>query len=251
MNNYEHIPQDTLERIERFLNNEMTGEERDIFSKALAADEQLQQQVDDVRLMMLGIQEQSLQEKLAGFHEGLEAGAPVVNIAARKTLFIKKWMAAAGAIVLLGTAYLIFRTGNNTNEKLFAKYYTADPGMITAMSTTDNYDFERAMVDYKTGDYASALAAWEKMLQAEPANDTLVYFAGAASIQLKKEKEAKDYFSRIVKDKSSAFYKDACWYLGLVYLKYNNPDSAGYWIERSDHSDKDELLLRLQKHAGE
>ena len=89
MNNYEHIPQDTLERIERFLNNEMTGEEREIFSKALAADEQLQQQVDDVRLMMLGIQEQSLQEKLAGFHEGLEAGAPVVNITARKNLFIK------------------------------------------------------------------------------------------------------------------------------------------------------------------
>ena len=250
MNNYEHIPPDTLERIERFLNNEMSGEERDAFNQAMTANEQLRRQVNDVRLMMLGIQEQSLQEKLPGFHEGLEAGAAVVNIATRKSPFIKKWMAAAGTIVLLGTAYLLFRTGTNTNEKLFAQYYSADPGMITAMSTTDNYDFERAMVDYKTGNYAAALAVWEKMLQAEPANDTLVYFAGAASIQLRKEKKAEGYFSRIVKEKNSPFYRDACWYLGLIYLKYNTPDSAGYWIERSDHPDKDELLLKLQKHAG-
>ena len=39
------------------------------------------------------------------------------------------------------------------HQKLFAQFYQEDPGLITAMSSEGQYEFDRAMVDYKSGNY--------------------------------------------------------------------------------------------------
>ncbi len=51
---------------------------------------------------------------------------------------------------------------------------------MSAMGIGDNYLFNKAMLDYKTGNYKKAIDEWSKLKTSMPQNDTLNYFLGAA-----------------------------------------------------------------------
>jgi len=61
--------QEEFERIERYLDGLMNQEERSAFEASLKTDSILNQQFEDVRLLRLAVEEQSLRSKLNDFHE--------------------------------------------------------------------------------------------------------------------------------------------------------------------------------------
>ncbi len=74
-------------------------------------------------------------------------------------------------------------------EQLFAKYYSADPSLITTMGGSDEYNFNKAMINYKTGKYKEAAYEWEALISLQAANDTLLYFTASAYLAQKKLKK--------------------------------------------------------------
>ncbi|WP_153796983.1 tetratricopeptide repeat protein [Foetidibacter luteolus] len=243
MNNHPEIPANDFYEIERYLLKEMTTQEQEDFEKKLSEDKTLTDSVNSTRLLILGVQEASLLADIQHFHNTLTQ--PQQQTPA-KVFPLKKWLAAAAVIIAVAAgAFLLL--GKNSNERLFAKYYKADPGLITAMSASDNYTFDRAMIDYKTGDYNAALQAWKTLLPAKPANDTLNYFIGTAYLALDKTGEAITHLQKVAGSYQSYFMQDACWYLGLAWLKRGQVQEAIGWIEKSGHPQKDALLQQLKK----
>ncbi len=145
----------------------------------------------------------------------------------------------------MGAWLLLGRVGRE--EKLFSAYYKPDPGLISAMSTTDNYTFDRAMIDYKTGSYDSAIKAWETLLAAKPDNDTLNYFIGSAWLAKEDGEQAIPYFKKVIVLPGSYFKHDAYWYTGLALLKQKKVKEAVSFIRQSAHEQKDALLLKLKE----
>lgn len=236
-----------IDDIERYLLHQMQPEEKWDFEKKLASDESLKKATDEMRLLLLGVQEATLSEKLDSFHKDIEAAQPV-SIKKSVTLFSAKRLLLAASVIgimILGACFLWLR--KSETDRLFAQYFKPDGGLITAMGSTDNYAFDRAMVDYKTGNYDAAIRAWERLQTAQPASDTLNYFLGAAHLAANNAAGAIAYLQKVAIVPVSPFFYEANWYLGLCYLKEKNKKEAIGFIRKSNHPQKHALLAKLQE----
>ncbi len=239
------ISQETFETIARYLEKQMSPEEMSRFEEQIKADEGLLQKTEEVRLLLLGVEEASVIKTVKKFHGELPAVRSLGN--RKKNGTIRAWLIAASVALLAGVSLWLLFGAETANEKLFADYYRHDPGLLTAMSSSDNFDFERAMVDYKTGDYTAAVAVWSRLLAARPDSDTLNYFMGAASLAVDDPAAARAYFQKAADQEQSVFAPDANWYIGLALIKMDSTHAAIAFIERSDHPRKEALLQRLKE----
>ncbi len=247
MNRNIDISQEEFEAIEQYIRQEMPVEEKVEFAKRLSEDVVFQQKFETARLLLVGVREAGLSKKLEDFHRDLPAPEESTNPSHRRTISIKTWLVAASVIVILGFGSLLYLNRNSNEEKIFEAYYEPDPGLISAMDVTNNYLFDRAMIDYRTGKYDDALKTWENMLISKPGNDTLNYFIGSAYLAKGQTEQALARFKETIAKPKSYFYNDALWYTGLSFLKENKIKEAISAIEKSEHYNKDSLLLKLKK----
>lgn len=246
--NSPQITQDEFETIERYLKNEMTAAEQEQFQQQLIEDPSLQQKVNEVRMLIDGMEAATLKEQLNEYHK--EVGSTHSKVVQEPKLITKPksnralWYSMAAVLIaLFGIFWFFNRT--SPNEKLFAKHYTPDPGLPTTMSTTSNYFFFEGMVDYKQGNFKEALQKWEPLLASTPENDTLHYFLGMAHLANEEAKQALPYLEKVSTMKQSSFISEANWYLGLSYLRLNQPKAAEKVLKRSDVKESQLILKEL------
>ncbi len=245
MNKNTDIPPEELEIIERYILKQMPQEEYEAFTEKLKNDEHLNEKMKTVQLLLVGIKEAELTNKIEDFHRGLPFSKQNKARPSARIFSMKKWLVAASVIVLVGLGSLLFFNPFNKNS-LFNKYYKPDPGLITTMGNSDNYLFDHAMIDYKTKKYDKAITEWRKLLVTQPENDTLNYFIGSALLAENKSREAIEHFQKVITNPHSYFLNDAYWYLGLALVKQQKTQKAIPFIEKSDHQNKETLLLKLQ-----
>lgn len=238
MNNNLNITEEELELIDNYLSGAVTADEKQLFEQRLQHDTGWSEKFNQVKLMSIGIQEAALKEKMQ--HWNINASTPVV----RMWTFRKM---AAACIILVGSAISWFLFKGSAEEKLYTAFYKADPGLATNMSVSDNYEFERAMVDYKTGNYTAALTRWNKLLTVNAGNDTLNYFIASAELANKNKEAAIVSFDKVINDSNSVFKSEAYWYKGLALLKQEKKQAAIQSIQQSHHPQKAALLLKLSK----
>ncbi len=243
MKNIHNISPEELERIERFLANEMNAAGKESFLLELDKDASLREKTEEVKLLLLGIQEAALKERLQDFHREIKPRtskpAPIFSI--------KKWLAAASVLFAVALSVWWFLYNKPANEKLYSRYYSPDPGLATLMSSSSKYEFDKAMVEYKSGEYDKALTSWKLLLSQNPGNDTLTYFIGVASQAAGKEEQAITNLQMIAADTGSVFCKDACWYLGLAYLKKKETQAAVEYIEKSGYPQAMDIIKDINK----
>ena len=236
-----NISQDLLETFECYINKTMTSNEIIAFEKKIQNDPTFKAQFEDIKILLLGIETQSLKEQLHTFHEDLTSNKSKANTA--KSLFsLRKFVAAAAIVIAVGSFWFF---NGNPNEKLYAKYFTPDPGLATTMSETANFEFYDAMVNYKQGDYKTAISKWETLLKSKPQNDTLNYFLGVSHLANKNEKTSLKYLNAVTQNFNTNFKNEAFYYLGLAYLKANNTELAKKNLNFSTIDNSKKILLEL------
>lgn len=245
MNNSIHITEEEWELIERHLYQQLSAQEQQAFDERMNTDASWRQKVNEVKFLSMGVQEAVLKERIGNFHSAvaMEQDKPVVI----KVNWVKR-LAIAATLVLGVSALswlLFFRPG--IGERLYADYYKPDPGLATLMGVSDNYEFENAMVNYKTGDYDKALASWTALLKDNPGNDTLHYFIGSAYLAKGEEQKAAPYLDSVIKTPNSVFIQDAKWYKGLLLLKQGRKEEAVKLLKATGHAGKEPLLHKLEE----
>lgn len=240
MTNHNITPEE-LTYIDRYLQNELTEEEVLEFRSRMENEPAFTEKVNQVRLMLLGIAETGLEEKMNEFHQKIPQAPEKGRVFRLRYLAI-----AASVAVILSLTVWLFLLQNNRDD-LYSEYFTPDPGLMTAMGSTDNYDFEKAMVSYRSGEYREAIDSWKVQLQSNPASDTICYFLGAAYQANDNIDSAKIYLSKIAAQTASSFYKDANWYMALLCLQTDQRSEALSHLKLSAHSKTAELIKRLEK----
>lgn len=245
MENKKHISQEELERIEQYILGQMSTQEKVDFEKDLELSEEKKQNYLMVKSLISGIEEGAFREQLDMIHHEMDDKP-------EKEVIIKRiypnWWAIAAAIALAIAAVVwVFFPQQTSHQNLFAQYYQEDPGLITAMSSESQYDFDRAMVDYKSGNYREAIRRWEGLSGQKPDNDTLSYFLGSAHLALAETDLAINYFEKVRSMPTGRFTDDNFWYLALAYLKEGRLEEAKASLEKTEHPLKDDLLQSLRK----
>jgi tetratricopeptide (TPR) repeat protein len=237
--------QQDFERIESYILGQMTEKERLALESDMLQDQNLRNYYQDLKVILQEVELSALKENMEEFHEELALQKSVVPIS-KKEFIWKPYAIAASLLCLLVISIWVFMGSTPENEKLFMAYYQPDPGMVTAMGSNSNYEFDRGMVDYKTGDYRAAITRWEKLLAEKPDNDTLNYFLGSAFLALEDTELAKSYLEKTSLIESSIFQKEASWYLGLALLKSGNNTEAINYLQKSGRNEAAELVEKLK-----
>lgn len=251
MNSKNNISQEQLERIESYLAHSMSPEEQQKFENEIQSNAGLKQQVEEVQNLILGIESASLKQELNAFHEDMVPVRSHDPSREQNTLKLKRFRKiiryVAAAVVVLGlTGYLLLNS-NPASEKLFAKHFTPDPGLPTTMSTSDDFEFYDAMVNYKRQEYELAIDKWEALYQANRKSDTLSYFLGVAHLANGNEKDAIDYLESLSGAARNSFKNETNYYLGLAHLKAGNVKEAKKYLTFSGTVSARNILSDLKE----
>lgn len=239
------VTNEEWEIIDRYLDGTMEGEELQQFVLKLEQDESWREKTESCRLIRAGIAEAALAEKMKTWPATQSRSDNDTNthVPVRKML---RWVAAACVVLAIASGIVWWLNQPGENEKIYSKYYQPDPGLLTVMGPAESYQFDQAMVDYKSGEYKKAAEGWEA-LRGVYTSDTLHYFIASAWQANGEWEKAEQNYSVVVSDINSALYSDACWYLGLIHLRNGKEEEARTWIGNSSHALKDELLNAIKK----
>lgn len=247
----EHISQQELETIEQYLRDEMSDSARAAFEQRMEQDEQFRETVAYYSNVIEGIETASLKSTLESYHAEMEQtrnGETSKEPAdSTKRYPFVKYLVAASLLLVVGITVWMIAFQQNSQQQLFAAYFEPDPGLITPMSSTDQYEFYAGMIDYKQENYRQAIAKWEPLLDERPRSDTLNYFLGVAQLATGDEDEALPYLEMTLKTPESAFGNEAYFYMGLAYLKNGNREAAVQALQQSDLERAAELRARLER----
>src|SRR5690554_3172353 len=131
MENRPNITQEELELMERFWRGAFADrEEERQLRERYTTDNLWRNRADGVRLLMLGIQEAELEDRMEDFHQ--QATRPVKKIS-------WLWWGIAACLAAAVTSGALFFFSKSPEEKLFAAYYKPDPGLPTLMGVSDHY----------------------------------------------------------------------------------------------------------------
>ena len=244
-----NISQELLETIEKYLNNTMKNDEREAFEKRLETDNTFRLIFEDIKITLLGIESASLKEKLDEYHSEMIPVRELSSENSSKTtnqLRSRNFQLLIAASIALAFGLFYFMNQASPSEKLFAKHFKVDPGLPTTMSTSNNYDFYDAMVNYKREEYSIAIEKWEGILIAKPQNDTLNYFLGVSYLAQGNAEKASVLLSEATKDNASIFIDDAYYYLALAEIKKGNNETAVELLGKSKSQKSLSLLNELK-----
>jgi tetratricopeptide (TPR) repeat protein len=238
--------QQDFERIESYILGQMTEKDRLALESDMLNDQNLRNYYEDLKVILQEVELSSLKETMEEFHEELVSPVPIIPLS-KKEFKWKPYAVAASVLCLLVVSLWIFTGNQSENEKLFVAYYRPDPGMVTAMGAGSNYEFDRGMVDYKTGDYQAAITRWEMLLKDSPENDTLNYFLGSAYLAIGDAIQAQPFLEKTIQNQSGIFQKEAYWYLGLSFIKSGKTDEAIEFLQQSEREEAAEIIGKLKK----
>jgi len=239
------ISTEEFESIEQYVLGETSAEQRLAFDNKIATDKSLAAKVTEVKLLLAGIDTASLKERLNSYHNNIKKNHPQKG-SSKIIALNSKLLVAASVALLAAVSVWLYTLKANKYEKLYAAYYKPDPGLMSAMGIGDNYLFNKAMLDYKTGNYKKAINEWSKLKTSTSSNDTLNYFLGAAQQANGNSTAALMLLQSMAADTAKPFYKDACWYTGLALLQQGNINEAIPYLEKSDRPESSELISQLK-----
>ena len=132
------------------------------------------------------------------------------------------WIGVAAAMVI-GTALTIWLLLIKPADKdnLFTSAYQIYPNVVSP-SDDDSIEtpVETVMRYYDAGDFATALAITNALLETSPTDSTLIFYRGIMHLELGMSVEAEGDF-KIVAGSSGRFAEEAQWYLALTWLRMN------------------------------
>ncbi len=229
----EHIDQQLFEQIEAYLLNTLDAARREAFEREMEADERLRNEVHLQRRLTAVAEVSSYKGEKQEQKE--QARSAVV-----KKLPHFAWYAAAAVVIVAVTWF--YRDSTPSAEKIYARYFIADPGLPVVMSSADDhYDFYDGMVSYKEGDYSRAVEIWKKVYLENAANDTLQYFIGMAYLN-SNDGDAVDYLLPVAGNDSSRWQSKAIWYLALAYVKFGRKEDAAIWLKKLGSDEQARML---------
>lgn len=232
-----HIEQQQFEEIEAYLLERLSPREKEIFEAALENEPELQKELEVQRTLMQAVQIAALREQLDSIAKDRELKADLSGELRSK----RYWYAIAASVIALVGVGIWILLQPPANERIFAEYASADPGLPVPMSATDNYNFYDAMVDYKNEQYDKALAKWRTLLENHPDSDTLHYYIGAAEFNRGNYATAAVRYEHVLAMGRPSFRAKSQWYLVLCWLQTGEYGRIAQMAEKADPAIREDI----------
>lgn len=227
-----------LEKIIKYLDGEVIGEEKISLENEIAQDPQMLKVVAVVKEVDQIVGDEDLVNFItkidqirSDFHLNpdkyniISDHASITN--SNSWIFNKKLAIAASIIIIAILSSIVFYTSKPLNEKLFNQYYTAyDASVITRSDNTTTDDLIVAIQLYDKKQYNEAIIKFDKILKIDHNNTAARFFISVSYMETKAFEKAIENLNQVIANHDTAFLEHAEWYLALCYIKTNQLKEA-------------------------
>ncbi|MCS7036437.1 MAG: tetratricopeptide repeat protein [Saprospiraceae bacterium] len=240
---------DETARIEKYLDGQMSAEERADFEKEISETPTLKEELQlhrEMRLFLakrdrrLQLEQQLQQIETEHFPQHSQAGKTARRL---MPVFRRNWaiMAVAASLALLIAAYFLFSTS------LYDQFAVHPPLALVEKSATQQQLQYEAETAFNGQHYEQAEALLDQLLRNQPDDDLLRIYLGIAKMEVGKIQEARALFMEVTAE-DPAIRDFAQWNLVLSYLKTGDKercrDLARRFSPDSPYFEKAQKLLK-------
>jgi tetratricopeptide (TPR) repeat protein len=216
--------------IERYLDGEMSKEEKLWFTRELKGSPYLKKELELRKNLNDAIRETDVidfRKQLKGVFETSH-----VETLGRSRIFPVSRRIAVGlsALVIAVSGGLLSLLSNHhmENREIFETYFKpAEPG-LTYRSEQNEADIElrNAMQFYENGKYEQALRGFESVLRSDSTRIGLNLYSGISQMEIERYNDANTSFHAIIDNNYILYIEQAEWYLAFCYLMTNDLTKA-------------------------
>ena len=233
------------ERIEAYVLGELDEKSKNTFEKEISRNPELAEKVALHGRFLHGVEEHFLRGTLEELHLETEQKAHKV----KRLRLGAVWSTAAAVILIFGFFwYWQIQPGKDYLELIDP--LVLDPGLPTTLSGNSSLEFGEGMNAYKLQDYATANNYWNPLLEADPQNDTLLFYMAQVEISQGKISQSIEKLAQVAKNDESIFGPKALWYLALGKLNQRKTEEAKILLQeiinsKSPKAKEAETLLKV------
>ncbi len=218
------------EIIEKFIDNELDGEQLQWFQEQLRENKQFMEQCRLQLEVQEALQEEDVirvRQKLDNIYSGsFEKQNPKYKIGWTKAF----WIAASMALLIIGSIGLYSHLSNpgNSPSELYNQFYepyetytwvrSAEKGSMDMIG--------QALENYENNNYEKAWKLFSQVLHSNKDNLMASFYGAIAGMETGRHQESITLLKNIIKRGQSLVYQQAKWYLGLCYLKTGQNQEA-------------------------
>ena len=224
-------------RIEEYLDGNMSEKESKEFQNAMQEDSKL---ANDVSIVKEVNQTISQNRKLKEFQKQLDSlndtyfpmeeenhqSQGVVRQLPRRNL--RRWLVAASILILVVSSIFVWTSLNNgvDSTTLFAAHY--EPYGLGQRGNDSNLNEleQKAAFVYNNNNFTEATPLFEEIIQIDTSNEKNILRLGSAYLSTNQSQKAVDTFQKIISNPQSALVQTAQWYQALAYLQLENDSAA-------------------------
>ncbi len=200
-------------QIDRYVNNEMQGEELAQFEQRMREHVELAESVHFHRDVLQGIEYYFIKELKKDLIQS-DIPKPKRNL--------KTYLAIAASVVVLagaGLGYYFLKQGEMNPSGLAATYFEPYPNIIAPVSrSAAASSTEEAMQLYETEQYAAAITQLNSLINQNPDHIGLVFYRGVSYLGSHQPEKAMADFENVIEKGEPSLREPAYWYLGLSQL---------------------------------
>jgi len=217
--------------IERYIHNEMQGQEIVEFEKALEEDAQLKSEY----LLRKEVEDALSETDILDLREQLDHISDSYFQHAARPGFVKiwhrskHWIAAASFTILISIGGLTYYHSHQppSKDEIFTEYYKPYEVTVSFRSadTEINSLLTNALQAYQQENYNEALGLFQQVL--EKRNDiSAQMYSGISYMEIEKYRKANKSFQDVIKAKDNLFIDQAKWYSAMCYVKLGEIQNA-------------------------
>lgn len=231
-----------LEKIIKYLDGEVIGEEKQLLEKEIASSKDLTDTVYLIKEIDTIIQDTELVQFVNTMDEiqtNEKNRTSFFYINGNNRFIGKKFLLAASVIlfiVILSVLYFISTPASN--ENLYSQFYNKyDACYVTRSGSSSTDELIVAIQLYDKKQYQDAISQFNEIIKKDNKNSAAHFFIGVSYMETKEFDKAIKSLNIVLAQKDTAFLEHAEWYLALCYLKTNQIQQAKNIIDQIKSSD--------------
>ena len=224
-----------IERLVRYLDNEMSEEERNSLESELAENSELQTELNVVRASQKAVRHYGITTNVSKLHKEMmeELKQPSTHKAVKSYVvrMLSSPLKIAAAVVVIIFAAVIFEYVSLSSQSVFSSQY-----IPFEVPNLRGDTVERTSIDYyRQKKYDLYINEFKKIVN--PSADE-EFMAGTSYLELGQPQKAIEALQRLQSADQSVFQQqEADYYLALAYLRNNDPSRA-YTIFKKIRNDE-------------
>lgn len=216
---------DMSEKLVQYLDGELVGADKETLEQQLAADKDLQEELNRLRSATAAVKLYGSQQKVAGIHhEMMEEMQPGLKKIKSGRKILRYSIAVAASLILLIGGYMAYNFFTLSPDKVFASRYQAYELTSYRDANTTETPVERA---YREKNYKEVLRIHDAGEDHSPKGE---FLCGAAALEVKDNSKAIKCFKEVLdmnrRSQQPVLNDESEFYLSLGYTRNGDYDFA-------------------------